>query len=200
MKAVGGGRLLAVGNAVGAGVGVWECLWGRVRAVGGEGAPPPRPPLKRFPGARPRLSCESCLYPKGGGGQGGAPCAAPAPCENVGHLGPVPPDGRGDRGTYRVPRRRTVQFLTQSKTSDHRVNQPCFTLKMPDCCLNLLSLPCGRMLPPVVGAFQGPHENANLRGFRGQRGGLVRGNVTGRRPLRRPIPIPEGPGAGGGRG
>ena len=27
----GGGRLLAVGNAVGAGVGVWECLWGRVR-------------------------------------------------------------------------------------------------------------------------------------------------------------------------
>ena len=27
-----GGRLLAVGNAVGAGVEVWECLWGRVRA------------------------------------------------------------------------------------------------------------------------------------------------------------------------
>ena len=28
-----GGRFLAVGNAVGAGVGVWECLSGRVRAV-----------------------------------------------------------------------------------------------------------------------------------------------------------------------
>ena len=38
-----GGRLLAVGNAVGAGVGVWECLWGRVGAgvLGGEGYPPP---------------------------------------------------------------------------------------------------------------------------------------------------------------
>ena len=23
----------------------------------------------------------------------------------------------------------------------------CFTVKMPDCCLNLLFLPCGRMLP-----------------------------------------------------
>ena len=59
-----GGRLLAVGNAVGAGVGVWECLWGRVRAgvLGGRGVPPPpplkrdtmascqNPPLKRFPG------------------------------------------------------------------------------------------------------------------------------------------------------
>ena len=46
-----GRRLLAVGNAVGAGVGVWECLWGRVSAVGrGEGgAPPPPPPFKRFP-------------------------------------------------------------------------------------------------------------------------------------------------------
>ena len=37
-----GRRLLAVGNAVGAGVGGWECLWGRVRAVGrGEGGTPP---------------------------------------------------------------------------------------------------------------------------------------------------------------
>ena len=43
-----GGRLLAVGNAVGAGVGVWECLWGRVRAgvLGGRGVPP----FKQFPG------------------------------------------------------------------------------------------------------------------------------------------------------
>ena len=42
-----GGRLLAVGNAVGAGVGVQECLWGRVRAgVLGGGYPPP---FKRFP-------------------------------------------------------------------------------------------------------------------------------------------------------
>ena len=40
-----GGRLLAVG----AGVGGWECLWGRVRAgvLGGRGVPPP--PFKQFP-------------------------------------------------------------------------------------------------------------------------------------------------------
>ena len=42
------GRLLAVGNAVGAGVGVWECLWGRVSAVGGGGGVPP-PPLQAIP-------------------------------------------------------------------------------------------------------------------------------------------------------
>ena len=48
-KAVGG-RLLAVGNPVGAGVGVWEWLWGRVRAgvLGGRGVPPP-PPLQAIP-------------------------------------------------------------------------------------------------------------------------------------------------------
>ena len=45
-----GRRFLAVGNAVGAGVGVWDCLSGRVSAVGrGEGGYPP-PPFKRFPG------------------------------------------------------------------------------------------------------------------------------------------------------
>ena len=39
-----GRRLLAAGNAVGAGVGVWESLWGRVSAVGrGEGGTPPAP-------------------------------------------------------------------------------------------------------------------------------------------------------------
>ena len=50
-KAVGG-RLLAVGDAVGAGVGVWECLWGRVRAraLVGRGYPPP---FKRFPAPPP---------------------------------------------------------------------------------------------------------------------------------------------------
>ena len=48
-----GGRLLAVGNTVGADVGVWECLWGRVRAwvLGGRGGTPPLP-LKRFPASR----------------------------------------------------------------------------------------------------------------------------------------------------
>ena len=45
-----GGRLLAVGNAVGAGVGVWECLWGRVRAgVLGEGGTPPPPSSNSSP-------------------------------------------------------------------------------------------------------------------------------------------------------
>ena len=47
-----GGRFLAVENAVGAGVGVQGCLWGRVRAGvlgGGRGDPPP---FKRFPERR----------------------------------------------------------------------------------------------------------------------------------------------------
>ena len=44
VKAVGG-RLLTVGNAIGAGVGVGECLWGRVRAVLAQPPPPPRDSL-----------------------------------------------------------------------------------------------------------------------------------------------------------
>ena len=45
VKAVGG-RLLAVGNAVGAGVGAWACPWGRVRA---EVLPPPPKKKKAIP-------------------------------------------------------------------------------------------------------------------------------------------------------
>ena len=53
-----GGRLLAVGNAVGPRVGVLECLWGRVRAgvLGGRGVTPPPPSLKRFPALPPSHS------------------------------------------------------------------------------------------------------------------------------------------------
>ena len=64
-----GGRLLAVGNAVGAGVGVWECLWGRVSAVGrGEGVTPP--PFQAIP-------CPPPIHPAGGGGGGGLPSRPP---------------------------------------------------------------------------------------------------------------------------
>ena len=76
------GRLLAVGNAIGAGVGVWECLWGRVRAGvfagGGLTAPPHcssdslgerehRHGARRFGGGGVML-CRPC---------GLQPCAAP---------------------------------------------------------------------------------------------------------------------------
>ena len=72
-----GRRLLAVGNAVGAGVGVWECLWGRISAVGrGEGGSPPPNLLKRFPGV-------------------GAPGSVPV-CEP-----PPPPRRRVRRGSHR---------------------------------------------------------------------------------------------------
>ena len=41
-KRLGGGGYWRLGMRLGAGVGVWECLWGRVRAVGrGEGGTPP---------------------------------------------------------------------------------------------------------------------------------------------------------------
>ena len=50
-----GRRFLAAGDAVGAGVGVWESLWGRVSAVGrGEGGTPP--PLQAIPGQLPHAN------------------------------------------------------------------------------------------------------------------------------------------------
>ena len=59
-----GGRLLAVGNAVGAGVGVQGCLWGRVRAgvLGGGGGTPP--PLQAIPwgGGMAKLGAEKICH------------------------------------------------------------------------------------------------------------------------------------------
>ena len=52
MKAVGGG-LLAFGNTDGAGVRVWECFWGRVRAGVLGGSLPPPLPLQAIPCPQP---------------------------------------------------------------------------------------------------------------------------------------------------
>ena len=61
-----------------------------------------------------------------------------------------------DRGHYCVPIRRTAQIVTQSEKilSSSKLY---FTLKMPNCCLNLLLLPCGRSSPLWWGGFQGGH-------------------------------------------
>ena len=48
---------------------------------------------------------------------GGAPCAV----RKVGYLGPVSPDGQGDRNHYFSPAHRTAPTLTQSKHSDKAV-------------------------------------------------------------------------------
>ena len=54
LKAVGGGGYWRLEMRLGADVGVWECLWGRVSAVGrGEGGNPPPPLFKRFPALPP---------------------------------------------------------------------------------------------------------------------------------------------------
>ena len=57
VQAVGGGGFWRLEMRLGAGVGVWECLWGRVRAVGG-GVPPPLS-SDSLPIPHPRFS----LYP-----------------------------------------------------------------------------------------------------------------------------------------
>ena len=55
VTAVGGGGYWRLGMRLGAGVGVWECLFGveTVQCRGGRGAPPP--PFKRFPAPPPPL-------------------------------------------------------------------------------------------------------------------------------------------------
>ena len=41
-----------------------------------------------------------------------------------------------------------LRFLLSAQNQIMSHSNLCFTLKMPDCCLNLLFLPCGCMLPP----------------------------------------------------
>ena len=71
----GGGRLLAVGNAVGAGVGVWEYVWGTVRAgvLGGGGG--------GFPGAdlKDRGTCRPLGRPPLRGAPAGETSVVPSP-------------------------------------------------------------------------------------------------------------------------
>ena len=58
------GWLLAVGNAVGAGVGVWECLWGRAKAGVFGGEPPLPPSFKRFPVRAPTYCTMDTTFSK----------------------------------------------------------------------------------------------------------------------------------------
>ena len=95
---------------------------------------------------------------------------------------PLSPDRQGDRGNYRVPIRRTAQIpppparleippppqggnptkggisrggrVLSPKTQIMSEHSPCFALKMPDCCLNLLVLPRGRSSPRRWGVFR----------------------------------------------
>ena len=89
VKAVWGRRLLAVGNAVEAGAGVWECLWGRVRAGvlgGGVGESPPTP--------------QAIPWTMGGGGGGVRPPGA----RSTGHTRPTQAHTPGHRdGVSRPP-------------------------------------------------------------------------------------------------
>ena len=60
VQAVEGGGFWRLGMRLGAGFGVWECLWGRVSAVGrGEGGTPP--PLQAIPWCRGLAAIETVL-------------------------------------------------------------------------------------------------------------------------------------------
>ena len=78
-------------------------------------------------------------------GRGGYRALSPR-CARVGYFRAASPDGRGDRGDYRVPIKRTAQVLTQSQSSDTELNKcMCHTdnARVP----SLMRLPCGCMLP-----------------------------------------------------
>ena len=92
------------------------------------------------------------LVPTGGRGGGGGHRALCRPCAGAvrkeGYFGPIgPPHGQGDRCNFCGPMDRTARIPTQSQNSDNESNSLRFPLQMPDCCLNLLFLPRGRMLP-----------------------------------------------------
>ena len=79
------------------------------------------------------------VFPTGGGGGGGAPCAA----QKVGYFGPFFPNGQVTAVSTVFPCPGLLGLLLSSNSQIVSSNKLCFTLKMPDCCLNLLFLPRG---------------------------------------------------------
>ena len=69
----------------------------------------------------------------------------------VGYLGPAFPDGKGDCGTHCVPRHRTAPDAYSVKNPRYESKQTMFHTETARALsvfyLNLLFLPCGRMLP-----------------------------------------------------
>ena len=67
----------------------------------------------------------------------------PTLCEKWAISDPFPPMAKVTAVTSVFPYAGPLGFLLSPKTQI----KPRFTLKMPDCCLNLLFLACGRTLP-----------------------------------------------------
>ena len=65
----------------------------------------------------------------------------------VGYFGLFPPMTKMTAVTTVFPDTGLLRFLPSPKTQIMSSNKQCFTLKMPECCLNLLFLPCGRSSP-----------------------------------------------------
>ena len=74
---------------------------------------------------------------------GGAPCAVRAPCEKLAILDRFPSMAKVTAVTTVFPYTGLLRFLLSPKTQI----KLCFTLKVPDCCPNLLFLSCGCLLP-----------------------------------------------------
>ena len=72
----------------------------------------------------------------------------------VGYLDPFSLMAKGTVITTVFPDIGLLRFLLSPKTEMMSESKPCFTLKMPDCRLNLLVLPCGRSFSSVVGGFR----------------------------------------------
>ena len=69
---------------------------------------------------------------------GGAPCAVPALCEKEAILDPFSPMATVTAITTVFPDTGLLRFSEGPKTQIMSQNELCFTLKMPDCCPNLL--------------------------------------------------------------
>ena len=98
------------------------------------------------------------LSPLGGGGA----CAVPTLCKKYATSDPFSLMAKVTVVSTEFPCTGLPRFLLSPKTQMMSQTNRCFTLKMPDCCLNLLFLPRGHMLPRWWGGLQGGHGNANL--------------------------------------
>ena len=125
------------------------------------------------PGPRKETTTQRNVTQGGGGGAHRALCRD---VRKIGYFGPVFPNGQGNAVSIVFPYAGLLRFLLSPKAQILSQHTLYFPLKVPDRCLNLLFLPCGRRWWAVSRVVAGNlSHNWALWARCAQRGSIRRG-------------------------